>query len=71
MRCACFTAHAGDVLGDVFEISNIRREKYEFHKGPSEYEDILQCNDLLSSATPQGHQTPAAFLIMTSSMEWI
>ncbi|XP_014849435.1 PREDICTED: putative aminopeptidase W07G4.4 [Poecilia mexicana] len=60
---------AGDVLGDVFEISNIRREDYEFHKGPSEYEDILQSNNLPSSATPRGHQTPAAFLIMTSGLD--
>ncbi|XP_038133133.1 putative aminopeptidase W07G4.4 [Cyprinodon tularosa] len=60
---------AGEVLGDVFEISSIRREDYEFHKGPSEYEDILQCNNLPSSATPRGHQTPAAFLIMTSGLD--
>uniref|UniRef100_A0A3Q2Q085 Zgc:152830 n=1 Tax=Fundulus heteroclitus TaxID=8078 RepID=A0A3Q2Q085_FUNHE len=60
---------AGEVLGDVFEISRIRREDYEFHKGPSEYEDILQCNNLPSSATPRGHQTPAAFLIMTSGLD--
>lgn len=60
---------AGEVLGDVFEVSRIRREDYEFHKGKSEYEDILQCNNLPSSATPRGHQTPAAFLIMTSGLD--
>lgn len=60
---------AGDVLGDVFEVSRIRREDYEFHKGKSEYEDILQCNNLPSSATPRGHQTPAAFLIMASGLD--
>lgn len=60
---------AGEVLGDVFEVSSIRREDYEFHKGKSEYEDILQCNNLPSSATPRGHQTPAAFLIMTSGLD--
>ncbi|XP_061623612.1 putative aminopeptidase W07G4.4 [Phyllopteryx taeniolatus] len=59
---------AGEVLGDLFEVSSIRREDYEFHKGKSEYEDILQCNNLPSSATPRGHQTPAAFLIMTSGL---
>ncbi|XP_053726930.1 putative aminopeptidase W07G4.4 [Synchiropus splendidus] len=59
---------AGDVLGDVFEVSNIRREDYDFHKGKSEYEDILQSNNLPSSATPRGHQTPAAFLIMASGL---
>ncbi|KAM8760239.1 putative aminopeptidase W07G4.4 [Acanthopagrus schlegelii] len=60
---------AGEVLGDVFEVSTIRREDYEFHKGKSEYEDILQCNNLPSSATPRGHQTPAAFLIMASGLD--
>lgn len=60
---------AGEVLGDLFEVSTIRREDYEFHKGKSEYEDILQSNDLPSSATPRGHQTPAAFLIMASGLD--
>lgn len=68
MVCGLFYA-AGDVLGDVFEVSRIRREDYEFHKGKSEYEDILQCNNLPSSATPRGHQTPAAFLIMASGLD--
>ncbi|KAG7273147.1 hypothetical protein CRUP_034545 [Coryphaenoides rupestris] len=61
--------NAGDVLGDVFEVSTIRREDYEFHKGKSEYEDILQSNNLPSSATPRGHQAPAAFLIMASGLD--
>ncbi|KAM9858501.1 putative aminopeptidase W07G4.4 [Aulostomus maculatus] len=60
---------AGDILGDVFEVSTIRREDYEFHKGKSEYEEILQCNNLPSSSTPRGHQTPAAFLIMASGLD--
>ncbi|XP_041088126.1 putative aminopeptidase W07G4.4 [Polyodon spathula] len=60
---------AGDELGDVFEISTVRREDFDFHRGKSEYEDILQCNNLPSSATPRGHQTPAAFLIMASGLD--
>lgn len=67
----CVCVSAGEVLGDMFEVSTIRREDYEFHKGKSEYEDILQCNDLPSSATPRGHQTPAAFLIMTSGLDQV
>ncbi|XP_076437665.1 putative aminopeptidase W07G4.4 [Babylonia areolata] len=59
----------GEVYGDPFEISTIRREDYEFHKGKSEYEDILQCNNQPSTATPRGHQSPSAFLIMTSGMD--
>ncbi len=60
---------AGEELGDLFEVSTIRREDYEFHKGKSEYEEILQSNNLPSSATPRGHQTPAAFLIMASGLD--
>ncbi|MBN3294979.1 YH24 aminopeptidase, partial [Amia calva] len=59
---------AGDVLGDVFEVSTVRREDYEFHRGRSEYEELLQSNNLPSSATPRGHQTPAAFLTMASGL---
>ncbi|XP_051950434.1 putative aminopeptidase W07G4.4 [Xyrauchen texanus] len=61
--------NAGEVLGDMFEVSSIRREDYEFHKGKSEYEDILQSNNLPSSGTPRGHQAPAAFLIMASGLD--
>uniref|UniRef100_A0A672YJH8 Putative aminopeptidase W07G4.4 n=1 Tax=Sphaeramia orbicularis TaxID=375764 RepID=A0A672YJH8_9TELE len=67
----CFLSFliAGEALGDVFEVSTIRREDYEFHKGKSEYEEILQSNNLPSSATPRGHQTPSAFLIMASGLD--
>ncbi|XP_043537305.1 putative aminopeptidase W07G4.4 [Chiloscyllium plagiosum] len=60
---------AGDEVADPFEISTIRREDYDFHKGKSEYEEILQCNNQPSSATPRGHQSPAAFLIMASGLD--
>ncbi|KAJ8005770.1 hypothetical protein DPEC_G00121340 [Dallia pectoralis] len=60
---------AGELLGDLFEVSSIRREDYEFHKGKSEYEEILQSNNLPSTGTPRGHQTPAAFLIMASGLD--
>uniref|UniRef100_A0A8C2ELV3 Zgc:152830 n=1 Tax=Cyprinus carpio TaxID=7962 RepID=A0A8C2ELV3_CYPCA len=63
------SSEAGEMLGDLFEVSTIRREDYEFHKGKSEYEEILQSNNLPSSATPRGHQTPAAFLIMASGLD--
>ncbi|XP_067879104.1 putative aminopeptidase W07G4.4 [Heterodontus francisci] len=60
---------AGDEVADPFEISTIRRDDYDFHKGKSEYEEILQCNNQPSSATPRGHQSPAAFLIMASGLD--
>jgi len=60
---------AGEKIGDPFEVSSIRREDYEFNRGKSEYEDILQCNNLPSSRTPRGHQIPAAFLVQVSGLE--
>ncbi|XP_072913572.1 putative aminopeptidase W07G4.4 [Hemitrygon akajei] len=68
-RTAQEIQEAGDKVGDPFEISTIRRDDYEFHKGKSEYEDILQCNNQPSSATARGHQSPAAFLIMASGLD--
>lgn len=60
---------AGEKIGDLFDVSTIRREDYEFNKGKSEYEDILQCNNLPSSRTPRGHQIPAAFLLQVSGLD--
>lgn len=60
---------SGMRIGDTFEISTIRREDYNFCKGPSEYEDILQCNNAASTQTPRGHQFPAAFLILASGLD--
>ncbi|CAH8560333.1 unnamed protein product [Heterobilharzia americana] len=58
----------GDLISDVVEISTIRKEDYAMNKPKSEYEDLLQCNNLASSATPRGHQMPAAFLVMASGL---
>jgi leucyl aminopeptidase len=60
---------AGDMMGDPFEISTIRREDYDFVAGKSEYEDVLQANNQPSSNTPRGHQYPAAFLIRASGLD--
>ncbi|RXG53987.1 putative aminopeptidase W07G4.4, partial [Armadillidium vulgare] len=60
---------AGDLIADPFEISTIRREDFEFHAGKSEYEDVLQSNNLPSTRTTRGHQTPAAFLILASGLD--
>ncbi|KAL8602889.1 hypothetical protein ACOMHN_026849 [Nucella lapillus] len=68
-RTSHLLQEVGDLFGDPFEISNIRREDYEFHKGKSEYEDILQSNNQPSTATARGHQTPSAFLIMASGLD--
>ncbi|XP_067007765.2 putative aminopeptidase W07G4.4 [Anabrus simplex] len=60
---------SGEHLGDMFEISTLRREDYKFHKGQSEGDDIHQCNNLPSSRTPRGHQGPGAFLVLASGLD--
>jgi len=59
----------GGRMAEPVELSSIRREDFEFHKGKSEYEDVLQCNNLPSSRTPRGHQSPAAFMILASGLD--
>lgn len=68
-RVGASLQQSGELVGDMFEISTIRREDFQFHKGKSEYEDLLQCNNLPSSRTARGHQGPAAFLIMASGLD--
>jgi len=58
-----------DGFADPFEVSTLRREDYNFVCGKSEYEDILQCNNLPSSQTERGHQFPAAFLVRVSGLD--
>jgi len=60
---------AGDLVGDPFEISTIRRDDFVAMTGKSEYEDILQANNDPSTQTPRGHQNPSAFLIMASGLD--
>lgn len=62
----CMTLTCNVVLQMLFPFCV---QDYDFHKGKSEYEDILQSNNVASSATPRGHQSPAAFLIMASGMD--
>lgn len=60
---------SGDLIGDPSEISPLRTEDFNFHRAKTYGEDLLQCNNLPSSRTPRGHQTPAAFLIMSSGLD--
>jgi len=60
---------AGDTVADPFEISTMRREDFDFHAGKDEYSDVLQCNNAPSSRTPRGHQTPAAFMVLSSGLD--
>merc|ERR1712029_468265 len=59
----------GDVYGDPFEISTMRKEDHDFIKDKSgEFVDILQCNNAASSRTPRGHQFPGAFMHTVSGL---
>jgi len=61
---------AGDDVGDMFEISTVRREDWEFNKDKSgEFVDILQANSAPSTRTPRGHQVPGAFLQQVSGLD--
>lgn len=54
--------------GEPFETSSIQREDFAFHRGQCLGEDVLQANNLPSSKTPRGHQSPAAFMMMASGL---
>uniref|UniRef100_T1JK81 Cytosol aminopeptidase domain-containing protein n=1 Tax=Strigamia maritima TaxID=126957 RepID=T1JK81_STRMM len=60
---------AGEAVAEPVEISTLRREDFMLNSAKSEYEDIMQCNNLASSRTPRGHQFPAAFLVSISGLE--
>lgn len=60
---------AGMDIADPFEISSMRREDFDFHAGKDEYSDVLQCNNAPSSRTPRGHQTPSAFMVLSSGLD--
>merc|ERR1712240_855075 len=61
---------AGEKIGDMFEISTIRREDWDFIKDKSgEFVSVLQCNNAPSSRTPRGHQFPAAFMMQVSGLD--
>ncbi|KAF5305226.1 hypothetical protein FQR65_LT07765 [Abscondita terminalis] len=56
-------------IGDPFEISVLRREDFQFHKGKVEGEDIHQGVNGPSTRCQRGHQGPAAFIIMASGLD--
>jgi leucyl aminopeptidase len=59
----------GELWGDPFEISRLRREDWAFIKPRTKADDVLNCNNGPSSATPRGHQFPAAFLAIASGLD--
>ncbi|ORX81328.1 Zn-dependent exopeptidase, partial [Anaeromyces robustus] len=59
----------GQIWGDPFEISRIRRDDFIVVKGNGISEDVIQCNDKPSTMTCRGHQFPVAFLINVSRLD--
>ncbi|KAJ6637518.1 putative aminopeptidase W07G4.4 [Pseudolycoriella hygida] len=59
----------GDLIGDPFEISTLQREDFSAHQSKILGEDVIQANNLPSSRTPRGHQTPAAFMMLASGLD--
>lgn len=59
----------GDIYGDPFEVSTLRKEDFEFNTSSGYGEDLLQANNLPSSKTPRGHQVPAAFMISATGLD--
>jgi leucyl aminopeptidase len=60
---------ASETVGDMVEVSVLRREDYDYHRGKSEYEDLRQSGTGSSATTPRGHMRPCAFLIMGSGLD--
>ncbi|PNF24596.1 hypothetical protein B7P43_G03086 [Cryptotermes secundus] len=60
---------AGEELGDMVEISTIRKEDIAFHRGKGMGDDVFQANNLPSTRTPRGHQGPAGFLMLVSGLD--
>ena len=60
---------AGELLGDPFEWSTIRREDYEMIRPKTAGGPIVQCNSAASVNTPRGHQFPFCFLEKTSGFD--
>ncbi|XP_028171802.1 putative aminopeptidase W07G4.4 [Ostrinia furnacalis] len=58
---------AGEQLGDMIEVSTIRREDLAAHRGRGD-ERLHQADPRPSTATPRGHQAPAAFLLLTAGL---
>ncbi|XP_021916639.1 putative aminopeptidase W07G4.4 isoform X2 [Zootermopsis nevadensis] len=60
---------AGEELGDMLEISSIRKEDIAFHRGKGMGDDVFQANNMPSARTPRGHQGPAGFLMLVSGLD--
>lgn len=59
---------SAEKYGEGVELSRLRTEDFKMIRARSLAEDIISCNNEPSSATPRGHQFPAAFLIKAAGL---
>ncbi|KAL3267844.1 hypothetical protein HHI36_006985 [Cryptolaemus montrouzieri] len=59
----------GEEISDPFEVSSLRREDFNSHKGKNIGDDVLQSSNKPSSVMRRGHQSPCAFLMMASGLD--
>lgn len=60
---------AGELWGDMAEISMSRREDFDFIRPRTKADDVLSSNNGPSATTVRGHQFPMAFLVRASGLE--
>nr|ABL96626.2 leucine aminopeptidase [Paragonimus westermani] len=60
---------SGELLGEMSEISTLRREDYEAHKAHEPYADLLNSARPVGGKRVRGHQSPAAFMIVASGLD--
>lgn len=63
-------AAAGEAWGDPCEQSRLRKEDFDFVHPRTHAEDVLSSNNKPSVSTVRGHQFPAAFLIVSSGLDF-
>ncbi|KAH8876576.1 putative aminopeptidase W07G4.4 isoform 1 [Schistosoma japonicum] len=60
---------AGSLLGEMHEISTLRREDYDAHKADEEYADLVNSARPIAGKRSRGHQSPVAFMIVASGLD--
>lgn len=60
---------AAETLGDMVEVSTMRREDFAAHRGRAAGDHLHQADTQPSSALPRGHQDPAAFLTLVAALD--
>ncbi|XP_074100534.1 putative aminopeptidase W07G4.4 isoform X1 [Cotesia typhae] len=60
---------SGDLIGDPFEVSRMRREDFAAHLSSAEGDDIKQSLNVPITRRERCQQSPVAFLIMTSALD--